>query len=54
MIIRLVITVFVVFLMIKLFRHVFLEKACDTCGKRIAKEAEVCRHCNTIQQKPDS
>lgn len=51
MIIRFIFAVFVVFMAVKVFRYVVKEKACDTCGKRIAKEAEVCHHCNTIQQK---
>ena len=54
MIIRLIIAVVFVFAILKLYRFVFTQKACDTCGKRIAKEAEVCHHCNTIQQKLDS
>jgi len=54
MIIRLIFAVFVVFMAVKLYRYVVKEKACDTCGKRIGKQAEVCHHCNTIQQKLDS
>jgi len=51
MIIRLIMIAVLVFCAIKLFRFVVQEKKCDTCGKRIAKEADVCHHCHTIQQK---
>ncbi len=54
MIIRLIMMIAIVFVLVKLYRYVFTQKACDTCGKRIANEAEVCHHCNTIQQKLDS
>ncbi|MDX8381461.1 MAG: hypothetical protein R8M14_05055 [Ghiorsea sp.] len=53
MIIRLLMIAALVFFAIKLFRFWVTEKKCDTCGKRIAKEADVCSHCNTIQQKID-
>ncbi|MDQ6983830.1 MAG: hypothetical protein Q9M44_03855 [Ghiorsea sp.] len=54
MIIRLIIAIVVVMIAVKLYRYFFKEKACDTCNKRIGKVAEVCHHCNTIQQKVDS
>ncbi len=54
MIIRLVVAVVIVLIAVKLYRYVFKEKACDTCNKRIAKQAAVCHHCNTIQQRGDS
>jgi len=54
MIVRLVIAIIVVIIAVKVYRHFFKEKACDTCNKRIGKAAEVCHHCNTIQQKVDS
>jgi ribosomal protein L40E len=51
MIIRLIIAIIVVVVALKLYKRIFKQKTCDTCHQRIAKEAEVCHHCNTIQQK---
>jgi ribosomal protein L40E len=50
MIVRLVLAIIVVMVALHLYKRFFEQKACDTCHKRIAKEAAVCHHCNTIQQ----
>ena len=50
MIIRLILAMIAVMLVLHLYKRFFEQKACDTCHKRIAKEAAVCHHCNTIQQ----
>jgi len=50
MIVRLVLAIIVVMVVLHLYKRFFEQKACDTCHKRIAKEAAVCHHCNTIQQ----
>ena len=50
MIIRLVLAIIAVMVVLHLYKRFFEQKACDTCHKRIAKEAAVCHHCNTIQQ----
>ncbi len=50
MIIRLILAMIVVMVVLHLYKRFFEQKACDTCHKRIAKEAAVCHHCNTIQQ----
>jgi len=50
MIIRLILAILMVMLVMHLYTRFFKQKACDTCHKRIAKEAVVCHHCNTIQQ----
>jgi len=52
MMIRFVLVTVAVMLVLHLFNRFFKQKACDTCIRRIAKQAEVCHHCNTIQQKP--
>jgi len=50
MIVRLVLAIIVVMAVLHLYKRFFKQKACDTCHKRIANEAAVCHHCNTIQQ----
>ena len=50
MIIRLILAMVTVMVVLHLYKRFFEQKACDTCHKRIAKEAAVCHHCNTIQQ----
>jgi ribosomal protein L40E len=50
MIVRLVLAIIAVMVVLHLYKRFFEQKACDTCHKRIAKEAAVCHHCNTIQQ----
>ncbi len=51
MIVRLVMAVLLVMVAVRLYKYVFMQKPCDTCHKRINKEAEVCHHCHTIQQQ---
>ncbi|WP_157753588.1 hypothetical protein [Ghiorsea bivora] len=50
MIVRLVLAIIMVMLVLHLYKRFFKQKPCDTCHKRIANEAVVCHHCNTIQQ----
>jgi len=54
MIIRLVIAIIIVVIALKLYKRLCQEKACETCSQRIAKQAQVCHHCHTIQNSQSS
>ena len=50
MIVRIVVTLAVIFMIFRIYRRITTEKRCPACRKWIHRQAPICHYCNTIQQ----